>query len=92
MVNGKVVTHCNFLLKPYDFLTFKESEKKKLFQNIIKNLKEQKSFAVIPPMHIEANYRIMTFLLIRKYISIKKLSYPFELNLNKLIMSYKSFN
>lgn len=55
-------------------------------------MKEKRKSTVIPPMHIEANYRIMTFLLIRKYINMKKLSYPFELNLNKLIMSYKSFN
>lgn len=92
LVNGKAVTYCNFLLKPYDFLSFKPSEKKRLFRNIVLNLKEKQKFSIIPPMHIEANYKIMTFLLIRKHINVSKLSYPFEVNLNKLIMNYKSFN
>lgn len=91
-MNGKQVTFCNYLLKPYDFLTFKESEKKRLFNNILENFSNKKSSPVVPPLHIEANYKVMTFLLIRKFIDVKKLSYPFEFNLNKLIMSYKSFN
>lgn len=82
------------MVKSYDFITFKKSLKKKLLLNLLINFEKKSNFLylTLPPLHIECNYKTMTFLLVRKLIDYNKLSYPFEMNLNKLTMSYKSFN
>jgi len=92
LVNGKKVTYCNYIVKDYDFITFEDEKiRLKLFNSIKYNINNNYHY-ISPPYYLEINYKIMTIMIISKFIKENNVYFPFKIDFNKLAMIHRSYN
>ena len=76
LVDEKVITYLNYVVKKNSFVTFKESFKAIIYYTLKKRIKT-KSFFVQPPFYLEINYRTLIILIVPKLIDPSFVPYPF---------------
>jgi len=76
LLNNKLIYSINHIVKEFCYVSFKESKIKSIYKALIKRLK-YRLFFVQPPYYFEINYKILTFLIIPKFLSPFYIPYPF---------------
>lgn len=84
LVNNLKINFLNYIVKPYDIITFKKYFKLKLYK-IFKNVIKLKRFFCQPPFYLEINYRTLCITLIPNLIDPLYIPYPFIISKNQLI-------
>jgi hypothetical protein len=76
LLNNKLIYSINHLVKDSCYVSFIESKIKFIYKTLRKRLKFRLFFAQ-PPYYFEINYKILTFLIIPKFLLPFYVPYPF---------------
>jgi hypothetical protein len=76
LLNNKLIYSINHLVKEFCYVSFNENKMKYIYKSLIKRLK-YRLFFTQPPYYFEINYKILTFLIIPKFLSPFYIPYPF---------------
>jgi hypothetical protein len=76
LLNNKLIYSINHLVKEFCYVSFIESKKKFIYKTLVRRLKFR-FFFTQPPYYFEINYKILTFLIIPKFLSPFYIPYPF---------------
>ena len=76
LLNNKLIYSINHLVKEFCYVSFNENKMKYIYKSLIKRLK-YRLFFTQPPYYFEINYKILTFLIIPKFLSPFYVPYPF---------------
>jgi hypothetical protein len=75
-LNKKIIYSINHIVKNFCYVSFVESKIKYIYKVLIRRLKHRLFFAQ-PPYYFEINYKILTFLIIPKFLYPAYIPYPF---------------
>lgn len=84
LVNGLPVTYPNYILSNFDLLSVANFKKIEVFEYLDERLKKN-DFFYRPPFYLEVNYKILTCLVIHKFVSRTQLKYPFLFRCESLV-------
>lgn len=76
LLNKKIIYSINHIVKEFCYVSFIENKKKFIYKTLKRRLKYRLFFAQ-PPYYFEINYKILTFLIIPKFLSPFYIPYPF---------------
>jgi hypothetical protein len=76
LLNNKLIYSINHLVKEFCYVSFIQSKKKFVYKTLVRRLKFR-FFFTQPPYYFEINYKILTFLIIPKFLSPFYIPYPF---------------
>jgi ribosomal protein S4 len=76
LLNNKLIYSINHIVKEFCYVSFNETKTKYIYKSLIKRLK-YRLFFTQPPYYFEINYKILTFLIIPKFLSPFYIPYPF---------------
>lgn len=76
LLNNKLIYSINHLVKEFCYVSFIERKKKFIYKTLVRRLKFR-FFFTQPPYYFEINYKILTFLIIPKFLSPFYIPYPF---------------
>ena len=76
LLNKKIIYSINHIVKEFCYVSFIETKKKFIYKTLKKRLRYRLFFAQ-PPYYFEINYKILTFLIIPKFLSPFYIPYPF---------------
>lgn len=76
LLNKKIIYSINHLVKEFCFVSFKEIKRDFVYTTLIKRLK-YRLFFTQPPYYFEINYKILTLLIIPKFLYPSYIPYPF---------------
>lgn len=85
LLNKKIIYSINHLVKEFCYVSFIFSKKKFIYRTLKKRLK-YRFFFTQPPYYFEINYKILTFLIIPKFLYPSYIPYPF-LKTKSLLMT-----
>jgi ribosomal protein S4 len=99
-VNGLVVSSSGFILNKGDVVSFKdfvglntlvsESLSQRLgFFSESKNREKMKKLGNLYPTNLFVDFDLLTIVLVKNFVSVSKLVFPFRLNMSDLLMFYK---
>jgi len=76
LLNKKLIYSINHLVKSFCYVSFVETKIKYIYKMLIRRLK-YRLFFTQPPYYFEINYKILTFLIIPKFLNPVYIPYPF---------------
>jgi hypothetical protein len=76
LLNNKIIYSINHLVKEFCYVSFSQKKRLYIYRLLKKRLKFRLFFAQ-PPYYFEINYRILTFLVIPKFLYPAYIPYPF---------------
>lgn len=85
LIDGKIITYSNYIVKKFALITFKN---RKYIKSIYKSLKKKirkKKFFVQPPFYFEINYKTFMILILPKLMDPSFVPYPFMKSNSSLV-------
>ena len=76
LINNKCISTINFIVKEFSYISFIKTKKTFLY-NLLKYKLKNRLFMTQPPYYLEINYKILTLLIIPKFLYPSYIPYPF---------------